>query len=63
MKEVKLGSRRVRAPAGARIREKKQKIKNEEGGVICSPRAQHGRLSLSLLTFFKAFSSRFFVKL
>ena len=35
--------RRVRAPAGARIR-KKRKIKNKGGGVICAQKAQHGRV-------------------
>ena len=41
-KEVYLGHRRVRAPAGVRIRKKG----NKGGGVICAPRAQHWRVTL-----------------
>ena len=34
----------LETPAGARIRRKKEKSKIRGGGVICAPRAQHGRV-------------------
>ncbi len=41
---ARLGKRFSYGPAGARIMKKQRKIKNKDWGVICAPRAQHGRV-------------------